>query len=124
MTTSSNTTTKVIQGTKSVVNAEVTFFSNVKSRADTYMNYTRPPLAIGLEPIKKAFLDAKNRGVHLRYLTEITKDNLPYCKELMEIVHELRHLDGIKGNFMVSESEYIAPLILFENEKIAPQAVY
>ena len=88
------------------------------------MNYTRPPLAIGLEPIKKAFLDAKNRGVHLRYLTEITKDNLPYCKELMEIVHELRHLDGIKGNFMVSESEYIAPLILFEHEKIAPQAVY
>jgi len=82
------------------------------------MNYTRPPLAIGLEPIKKAFLDAKNRGVHLRYLTEITKDNLPYCKELMEIVHELRHLDGIKGNFMVSESEYIAPLILFEHEKI------
>jgi len=28
------------------------------------MNYTRPPLAIGLDPIRKAFLDAKNRGVH------------------------------------------------------------
>jgi two-component system, OmpR family, sensor histidine kinase VicK len=50
-------TTKVIQGTESVVNAEVAFFSNVKSKVDTYMNYTRPPLAIGLEPIKKAFLD-------------------------------------------------------------------
>jgi two-component system sensor histidine kinase VicK len=107
-----------------VIDAEVAFFSRTKNIADTYMNYTRPPLAIGIEPIRKAFLDAKNRGVHMRYLTEITKDNLSYCKELMSIVDELRHLDGIKGNFMVSDTEYVAPLILFEHRKIAPQAVY
>src|SRR5712692_1097296 len=117
------TSTKIIQGTSDVIAAEVTFFFTTKKKADTYMNYTRPPLAIGLDPIRKAFLDAKNRGVHLRYLTEITKDNLSYCKELMKIVDELRHLDGIKGNFMVSDSEYVAPLILFEHGKIAPQAV-
>jgi nitrogen-specific signal transduction histidine kinase len=118
------TTTKVIHGTTNVVNAEVAFFSKTKDKADSYMNYTRPPLAVGLEPIKRAFLDAKNRGVRLRYISEITKDNLSYCKELMQIVHELRHLDGIKGNFMVSESEYLGPLILFEYGKIAPQAIY
>jgi two-component system, OmpR family, sensor histidine kinase VicK len=27
----------------------------------------------------------------------------------MAIVDEVRHLDGIKGNFMVSEIEYLAP---------------
>ena len=118
------TTTKIILESTAVVNAEVALFSKTKNNADTYMNYTRPPLAIGLKPIKKAFLDAKNRGVHLRYITEITRDNLPYCKELVKIVHELRHLDGIKGNFMISEDEYIAPLILFESGKIAYQAIY
>lgn len=117
-------TTRVIHGTKEVVDAEVAFFHSINKKADTYMNYTRPPLAIGLDPVRNAFLDAKNRGVHLRYLTEITKDNLSYCKELLKIVDELRHLDGIKGNFMVSETEYVAPLILFEHGKIAPQAVY
>jgi two-component system, OmpR family, sensor histidine kinase VicK len=117
-------TTRVIHGTKEVVSAEVAFFYNINKRADTYMNYTRPPLAIGLDPIRNAFLDAKSRGVHLRYLTEITKDNLSYCKELLKLVDELRHLDGIKGNFMVSEIEYVAPLILFELGQIAPQAVY
>jgi hypothetical protein len=50
------------------------------------MNYTRPQLAVELEPIKKAFLDAKSRGVKLRYLTEITKDNLTYCKKLISVV--------------------------------------
>jgi signal transduction histidine kinase len=88
------------------------------------MNFTRPPLAITLDPIRNAFLEAKKRGVHLRYLTEVTKDNLSYCKELLNIVGELHHLEGIKGNFMISESEYIAPLILFERGRVASQAVY
>ncbi len=118
------TTTKIIHETTAVVDAVVALFSKTKNKADTYMNFTRPPLAIGFEPIKEAFLDARKRGVHLRYVTEITRDNLTYCKELMQIVHELRHLDAIKGNFMVSESEYIAPLILIESGKIGYQAIY
>jgi two-component system, OmpR family, sensor histidine kinase VicK len=36
----------------------------------------------------------------------------------------MRHLDGIKGNFMISESEYLAPIILFEKGKIASQIIY
>src|SRR5947208_9718948 len=114
----------ILKGTQNVIDAEVQSFSKAQTRVDTYMNYTRPPLAIGLDPIRKAFLQSKDRGIYLRYITEITKENLSYCKELIKIVDELRHLDAIKGNFMVSESEYIAPLILFEHGKIAPQAVY
>src|SRR6266487_2901161 len=116
--------TEVLQGTQNVIDAEVQSFSKAQTRVDTYMNYTRPPLAIGLDPIREAFLQSKDRGIYLRYITEITKENLSYCKELMRIVDEMRHLDAIKGNFMVSESEYVGPLILFEHGKIAPQAVY
>jgi hypothetical protein len=36
----------------------------------------------------------------------------------MKIVPELHQLDGIKGNFMISEREYLA--ILIEEGKIAP----
>ena len=88
------------------------------------MNYTRPELAIVLEPIRKAFLGAKSRNVRLRYITEVTKDNVSYCEELMTLVDELRHLDGIKGNFMLSETEYLSPIILFEKGKVASQIVY
>jgi two-component system, OmpR family, sensor histidine kinase VicK len=112
-----------LYGVDNVIDAELEFFANSKKRIDTCMNHTRPSLAVMLEPIKKAFLDAKGRGVKLRYLTEITHDNIAACKELMTIVHELRHLDGIKGNFMVSETEYLAPLILFEKGKIASQII-
>jgi two-component system, OmpR family, sensor histidine kinase VicK len=88
------------------------------------MNYTRPQLAIALDPIRNAFVDAKRRDVRLRYLTEITTENISYCKELIKIVDELRHLDGIKGNFMISESEYLAPAVLFEKGNVAAQIIY
>jgi hypothetical protein len=30
------------------------------------------------------------------------------CKELMKIASELRHLGGVKGNFVISETEYLS----------------
>jgi two-component system sensor histidine kinase VicK len=115
--------TQVLYGIDNVINAELQFFAKTRGRIDTCMNYTRAPLAIEIDTIKKAFLDAKRRSVKLRYLTEITKDNISYCKELMTIVDELRHLEGIKGNFMINEIEYLSPVVFFEKEKIASQII-
>ncbi|MGC2680792.1 MAG: hypothetical protein WA323_02920, partial [Candidatus Nitrosopolaris sp.] len=119
-----NEKTAVLRGVGNVINAELQFFANSKKTIGTCMNCTRPQLAVIIEPIKKAFIDAKNRGVRLRYITEITRDNISECKELMTIVDDLRHLEGIKGNFMISDNEYLAPIILFEKGKVASQIVF
>src|SRR5215469_13575654 len=87
------------------------------------MDYTRPSLALGIESIRKSFLDAKTRDVKLRYITEITTENISYCKELMKIA-DVRHLDGIKGNFMVSEKEYLAPAASNNTSNTASQIIY
>jgi hypothetical protein len=58
-----------------VVNAELQFFSKTRGRIDTCMIYTRPPLAIEIDTIKKAFVDGKRRSVRLRYLTEIKRQS-------------------------------------------------
>jgi two-component system, OmpR family, sensor histidine kinase VicK len=42
----------------------------------------------------------------------------------MSIVDEVRHLDGIKGNFMVSEIEYLAPATSHEETKLATLILY
>ena len=52
-------------------------------------------------------MKAKTRDTRSRFITEITKENISYAKEFMKIV-ELRHLDGVRGNFGVSDTEYIA----------------
>jgi two-component system sensor histidine kinase VicK len=116
--------TRVVYGIQNVLDTETDLFYRAKERIDTCMNYTRPPLAITLPQIMTAFLDAKKRGVKLRYITEITEDNISYCKELIPLVHELRHLDSIRNNFMMSEKEYLAPLVLDDRETISSELVY
>jgi signal transduction histidine kinase/phosphatidylserine/phosphatidylglycerophosphate/cardiolipin synthase-like enzyme len=116
--------TEVLHGEQNVVNTVLGFVSNAKSRIDACIDYTRPSLAIGIEELKKAFGDAKSRGVKLRYVTEVTEDNVEYCKELLKMVNELRHIEGIKGNFYVSETEYIAPATLHEKGKPASKIIY
>ena len=59
----------------------------------------------------------------LRYVTEITADNLKYCKEMLAF-SEIRHLEGIKGNFEVSdEKEYVAVATLNKAQPI-PQLIF
>jgi hypothetical protein len=42
----------------------------------------------------------------------------------MEMTYEFRHLDGIKGNFYISESGYLAPATYHEKGKPASQIIY
>ena len=117
-------TTRIIFGKGNAINTEVGIFHNAATSIDTCMTYTRPSLAVSLKPIKDAFLAAKRRGIKLRYITEINHHNFEDCKELLGIVHELRHLDGVKTNFMISEKEYLAPLIQDKSEAIASEHIY
>ena len=115
---------EVFYGTEQVISEELLFFSKARQHIDTCMDSTRPLFAITIDSIKSSFVDARNRGVKLRYLTEITDANISYCKELMSIVDEVRHLDGIKGNFMISEIEYLAPATSHQEAKLAALIIY
>src|ERR671933_3005047 len=116
--------TKVLTGEQNTIDTILQFVSTTKSGIDACIDYSRPYLAIEIEELKRAFLDAKRRGEKLRYFTEITEHNVTYCKELVKVVDELRHLEGIRGNFYVSETEYIAPATLHEKGKLASQITY
>ncbi len=65
----------------------------------------------------------KERGIKLRYVTEITKDNIDYVKQMLAF-SEIRHLDGMKGNFEVAdEREYVAVATLQKAQAI-PQLIF
>lgn len=62
--------------------------------------------------------------VAVSHITEITITNLHYCKQLLGIVDQLRHLDGIIGSFYVSDKECLVPEIIHKSEKPASQIIY
>ena len=97
-------------------------FSNISHNYGTCIDASGPAVVMSIEPMKKRLIVAHTRGVKIRFVTEITTDNLPYCKQMMEL-GEMRHLDGVQGNFGVSETEYLASATL-DKEKVVPLLIY
>ena len=100
-------TTEVLCGFENVMNILLQFLSKT-NRIDSCGDYRSPAVAIEVKEYKKLLVDIKNKGIKVRQVTDITKENVHYCKELMKFDYEIRHLDGIKANFSVSETEYLA----------------
>jgi two-component system, OmpR family, sensor histidine kinase VicK len=116
--------TRVYYGGETVIDTVLQFLNKSNDIIYACVDQTRPSLTIDIALLKEAFFDVKKRGVKLLYVTEITRDNLSYCKQLLTLVDELKHLDGIKGNFYISETGYLAPATFHEKGKPASQIIY
>jgi hypothetical protein len=95
--------TNVIYDTNKIIQRAVDTFYSLKYGCDVCADAEGPSMfVIPDHPVTKGFFDMKRRGIKLRFITEITEENLSYCKDLIRIV-ELKHLDGVKGNFGVGD---------------------
>lgn len=90
--------------------------SNVKEKMDIFFDHRAPSIVVGVEEYKKGYIEIRSRGGKIRALTEITENNLIFCKKLIELVDELRHLDGIKGGMAVNGLEYMATTQLLKSK--------
>jgi signal transduction histidine kinase len=112
--------TTVIYGEEATTNKILQFIDNTDKGWDNCIDKEGPSVSIKAKIIRKAVEHAKNeKGLRIRSITEITRDNIEYCKEYIKIVTELRHLDGIKGNFGVSEKEYLSTSKLQETSLLS-----
>jgi two-component system, OmpR family, sensor histidine kinase VicK len=114
---------EILYGVENAVGRGVYFMSNVKKRMDIYFDHRAPSIVVEIPEYKNGYIDIRKRGGKIRAFTEITKDNIHYCKELMKLVDELRHLNGVKGGIAVSESEYMATTLL-EEAKPLTQVIF
>lgn len=77
---------------------------------------------MGIETFRTQLHSLKDRGVASRFIADITKENISYCKEVMQL-GELRHMDGVKGGMAVSETEFMATATLQEAQPLS-QVIY
>ncbi|MEW5839593.1 hypothetical protein [Nitrososphaera sp.] len=98
--------TQAVSGAGSIAAKIGRFQSNIKKSWCACVDSSIPAFSMS-EKIRPGYVAAKRRGVRIRYVTEITRENLPRCKELMEFA-ELRHLGNVSGSFAVSEKEFVA----------------
>jgi two-component system sensor histidine kinase VicK len=108
--------TRVLYNPEEILESAIHLFSNVKERVYVCADYKAPSSHYNIKPIWNKLLELKGRGIQIRFITEVTGKNLFYCKELLKVIGELRHLDGIKGNFGIADSvEYRASPAAEEN---------
>ena len=113
------TITQVLYGVENAVK----LFSRVVYGANTVIDICDDDIishtATSHKIIEKRVLEI---GAKFRYITEIKKDNIKYCKELMK-VGQVRHLDGIRTNFVVTDTEYSSSAIM-QQVHAHPETVY
>lgn len=89
--------TEILYGQENIIRHFLNDLSNVHERFDSCTDFTGPSLFVN-SPIWPDYTGLSRRGIRLRFITEITKENLEYCEKLLKVC-ELRHLEKVKGNF-------------------------
>ena len=118
-----NDTITIIYGSKNAVRKGVEFMDNVKKKMDLCFDNNAPSIVIDVADYKNGYNNIRKRGGKIRVITEINNENMKYCKELMNIVDEMKHLDNIKGGIAINDDEYMATNILHESKPLT-QVVY
>ena len=96
--------TEVIYGVENVFNRAMQGIPLAKDTMDLCGEEDGSSTIVANEPILEKYVEASQRGVKIRQITEITKNNILDCKKLMEWM-ELRHLDGLHGYFVVVDGK-------------------
>src|SRR5690606_8476617 len=65
---------------------------------------------------KSNLIELKKRRGIIRYISDITEENLHYCKEMLLIADEMRHFEGFSGALAVSNIEYMGTPTLREKQ--------
>lgn len=87
--------------------------STIRERFDSCSDSLGPYVIVTTEPIWNKVIELKEREVKIRFLTEITKDNIPYCKEFIKIA-QVRHFDGVRVNFAILDGKEYQGTIIYE----------
>ncbi len=110
--------TQLLYGAENAVGKGVEFMKNVKHKMDITFDHRAPSIVIEIPQYYNGYGDILKRGGKIRCITEITKENLRYCEELVKTVTELRHMDGLKGGIAINETEYMATTVLQEAQPL------
>ena len=113
--------TEIWYGVENIISRSLEVLSKIRATYDLCLDSYGVSPILETEPIKKAYFELRNRGVKIRIITEITTHNISYCKEMMKI-GDVRHLEEIKGNFVIADGAKYAGIANTDDGKL-PQLI-
>jgi len=98
--------TEVLYENNTIIKKTLETFSWTKKSMDGSLDKDGPAIHVLYKPIWDGLVSLKKRGIKIRCITEVTLDNIHYCKKLLE-VSEIRHLDGVRTNFGIADRKQV-----------------
>jgi two-component system sensor histidine kinase VicK len=114
--------TEVIYSAQNVFNRAMQSIPLAKETIDLCGEEDGSSAIVANEPILERYIEASKRGVRIRQITEINKNNILDCKKLMDWM-ELRHIDGLHGYFVVVDGKQFNSHAYGEKGKSFPHMV-
>ena len=115
--------TEVWHGDKEIFKKLLEELAGVKIRYDSIVDQNGPSIIFNNEFVIQAYIDIINRGCKIRLITEISANNISYCKILSKLL-ELRHFDEIKGNLGIVDGLRYGASARSEEKKFPTEYIY
>jgi two-component system sensor histidine kinase VicK len=117
--------TEVLYGHENILRFMLPRYPSVKENIDACYDYSGPPDVVKVEPVWRELLKLGERGIKIRFLTDIRKENIEACKKFLSLeTLEMRHLDGIKGNFGIADRREFLEHIINREEEPLTHAIF
>ncbi len=115
--------TEVWHGEREIINRGLQELANVKIQYDSIVDHNGPSIMVNNEIVTKAYANIRDRGCKIRLITEISVNNILYCKKLDKLL-DLRHFDGIKGNLGIVDGIRYGASARSEEKKFPTEYIY
>jgi signal transduction histidine kinase len=115
-------TVEVVHGVRDVEARIAQFLARAEGAVSIVSDRNGLGVAMEMRGLKR-LRSAPRRKLKVRYITEVTKENEAFARTLAGLV-ELRHLDGVSGNFAVSDSEEFISAAVIQQSRPLSELIY
>ncbi|MBD0360028.1 MAG: hypothetical protein ICV56_04885, partial [Nitrososphaeraceae archaeon] len=120
---SENRKTEVWHGADKIVKRQLQIITKAKETVDYCHSAESPSILVSFKPFMQTIVLLHKKGIRQRYITEITKENLKYCKQLSTYL-DLRHLDGVKGTLGIIDGKIYGAIANTRENQLPTEFVY
>jgi hypothetical protein len=114
--------TEIWQGEQEIFKKGLEELASVKKCYDSIVDHNGPSIMFNNEVVIKAYTEIINRGCRIRLITEISSNNILYCKKLSKLL-DLRHFDSVKGNLGIVDGIRYGATARSEEKKFPSDAL-
>ena len=108
-------TTEILYGNEEITKRTIEVFNSTEKTIEGCIGKEEVRTHVSHEWHMKGLSELRKRGVKVRVVTQVTEDNLPFCKTYSQAV-ELRHIDGIQSSFGISDGKWLLDHIVSLDE--------